>query len=454
MTSRASTSRASRNTSSKALRDENAELLQFLYACPVGLVSLDADGGMSMLNPLAMQLVLPLVRGHEVTNLFKILEPYAPELRNMLMSFAPQQGTVCDAHRVFVGRDGGKDMDKVLSCTLVKLSHDRYVATLSDVSVQVAQERRLKQAEAWFSSLIDGVDDFAAISLDARGRIDHVNASVRRQTGFAEHELIGLGLEVFDAPDPASGVLSSREQVALATRDGWHLDEGWCARRDGSRQWCQRLISVCREEGDVEGRTICGFTVVLRLVTRKTADAASIRRRLTTDHLTGASNRAHFFEVAEREALRCHRDRVSAAVLMLDIDHFKDVNDTHGHAVGDEALKVISAACRGALRPQDTLARLGGEEFVVLLPSTDLAGAGEVAERLRAIIAGLGIATSSGVLMLTASFGCSIMDEGNGNVAAVLAGSDQALYAAKRAGRNRVAFPQGADIPEGADMAA
>ena len=439
-------SRAPRTASGQALRDENAELLQFLYACPVGLVSLDADGTMSMMNPLAMQLVLPLVRNHEVTNLFKILGPFAPELRNMLTSFTPQQGTICDAHRVFVGRGDSKDMDKVLSCTLVKLSHDRYIATLSDASVQVAQERRLKQAEAWFSSLIDGVDDFAAISLDAHGRIDHVNASVRRQTGFEAHELIGFGLDVFDAPDPASSVLSSGEQVALATRDGWHLDEGWCARRDGSRQWCQRLISVCREEDDVEGRTISGFTVVLRAVTRTAADAASLRRRLTTDHLTGASNRAHFFEVAEREALRCRRDGVPAAFLLLDIDHFKTVNDRFGHAIGDEVLKAISAACRKALRPQDTLARLGGEEFVVLLPSTDLRRAGEVAERLRAIIAGLEIVTPSEVLMVAASFGCSVLDETTTDVAAVLAASDRALYAAKHAGRNRVACSESADI--------
>ena len=435
-----------RNASIKALRDENAELLQFLYACPIGLASLDADGTMSMLNPMAMQLVLPLVRNHEVSNLFKILEPYAPELRNMLMSFAPQQGTICDAHRVFVGRSSGKEVDKVLSCTLVKLSHDRYVATLSDVSVQVAQERRLKQAEAWFSSLIDGVDDFAAISLDTHGRIDHVNASVRRQTGFEAHELIGRGLEVFDAPDPASSVLSSREQVALATRDGWHLDEGWCARRDGSRQWCQRLISVCREEGDDDGRTISGFAVVLRAVTRKTADAASLKRRLTTDHLTGVSNRAHFFEVAEREATRCRRDGVPAALLMLDIDHFKAVNDTFGHAVGDQALRAISAACTSALRPQDTLARLGGEEFVILLPATDLRQAGEVAERLRGIVAGLEIATPAQVLTLTASFGCAVLDDGTTDVAAVLAASDRALYAAKRAGRNRVACTGREDV--------
>ena len=439
-------SRAPRNTPSKALRDENAELLQFLYACPIGLVSLYADGTMSMLNPLAMQLVLPLARNHEVSNLFKILEPYAPELHNMLMSFTPQQGTICDGHRVFVGRSDRRDTDKVLSCTLVKLSHDRYVATLSDASLQVAQERRLKQAEAWFSSLIDGVDGFAAISLDALGHIDHVNASVRRQTGFEAHELIGRGLDVFDAPDPASSVLSSAEQVALATRDGWHLDEGWCARRDGSRQWCQRLISVCREEGDDEGRTISGFTVVLRVVTRKTADAASLRRRLTTDHLTGVSNRATFFEVAEREVVRCRRDGVTAALLMIDIDHFKVVNDTFGHAAGDEVLKAVSAACKLALRPQDTVARLGGEEFVVLLPATDLRRAGEVAERLRAIVSGLAIAAPPDTLAVTASFGCSLMDGRDADVAAVLAAADHALYAAKRAGRDRVAFPHDAGV--------
>ena len=439
-------SKARRDASAKALRDENAELLQFLYACPTGLISLDAGGTMLMLNPLAMQLVLPLVRNHEVSNLFKILEPYAPELRSMVASFAPQQGTVCDAHRVFVGRGDRGDVDKVLSCTLVKLSHDRYIATLSDATLQVAQERRLKQAEAWFSSLIDGVDDFAAISLDAHGRIDHVNASVRRQTGFAEHELIGRPLDVFDAPDPASSVLSCREQVALATRDGWHLDEGWCARRDGSRLWCQRLISVCREEGDIEGRTISGFTVVLRAVTRKAADAASLKRRLTTDHLTGVSNRAHFFELAERETVRCRRDGVSAALLMLDIDHFKTVNDTFGHAAGDQALKTVSAACGRALQPQDTLARLGGEEFVVLLPSTDLRRAGEVAERLRAMVAALEIVTPSGTFAVTASFGCSLLDDRTAGVAVALAAADRALYAAKRGGRNRVALSGREDV--------
>ena len=428
------------------LERENAELLQFLYACPIGLVALDGSGLMRMLNPLAMQLILPLARRHEVTNLFTILEPYAPDLRALIIEFSPKQGTVCENHRIFVGREhsrtAGKDddgrTDLVLACTLVKLGSNRFMATLADVSLQVHQERRLKQAEAWFSSMIDGIEDFAALSLDAGGFIDHVNGSVARQTGFAEDELVGRSLDLFDAPDPASSVLSAREQIALATRDGWHLDEGWCAQKDATRKWCQRLISVCREDDDDEGRTISGFTVVMRAVTRQGADAGTLKRRLTTDHLTGVANRAHFFDIAERQTHHCRRNGGLAAVIVLDIDHFKLVNDNFGHALGDMVLKSVATTCKGTLRPSNTLARLGGEEFVVLLPAADLECAVETAERLRSAIAALRIETPLGFIGVTASFGCAKLDGGS-DFAAVLASADAALYVAKRDGRNRVA---------------
>ncbi len=435
----------------EALIRENGELMQFLYACPIGLVALDGKGNMTMLNPLAMQLILPLARNHEVTNLFKILEPYAPDLRAIIADFELRQGTVCDNHRIFVGRSdahsAGKDdegaTDVVLACTLVKLGPDRFMATLADISVQVHQERRLRAAEAWFSSLIGGVEDFAALSLDANGLIEHVNGSVARQTGFMDHELVGRSLGLFDAPDPASGALTTDEQIALATREGWHLDEGWCAHRDGTRQWSQRLISVCREEAGARGRTIGGFTVVMRAVTRQGGDAGTLKRRLTTDHLTGVANRAHFFEVAERQAAQCRRDGVSAAVIVLDIDHFKHVNDSFGHALGDEVLKAVGASCKAALRPGDTLARLGGEEFVVLMPAADLPMACETAERLRAVIAAIQVDTPDVSLGVTASFGCACLDGRNPDLASVLAAADAALYVAKREGRDRVAAAPG-----------
>ena len=438
----------------KALRRENAELLQFLYACPIGLVALDGRGAITMLNPLAMQLILPLARDHEVTNLFKILEPYAPDLRALIADFAPKQGAICENHRIFVGRNhvsaagkaNGGAIALVMACTLVKLGSDSFMATLADVSLQVHQAHRLKQAEAWFSSLLNEVEDFAALSLDAGGLIDHVDGSVARQTGFAEHELIGRGFDIFDAPDPASGALSAREQMALATRDGWHLDEGWCAQRDGSRRWCQRLISVCREEGDIEGRTKSGFTVVLRAVTRQGSDAGALKRRLTTDHLTEVTNRAHFFEIAERQAAQCRRDGASATIVVLDIDHFKQVNDSFGHALGDAVLKAVAATCKAALRPGDTLARLGGEEFVVLMPAAERQQAHETAERLRLAIAALRLETPQGAIGVTASFGYARLDGRSADFASVLAAADAALYTAKREGRNRVVAALDRDI--------
>ena len=424
---------------SDALERENAELLQFLYACPVGLVALDGRGNITMLNPLAMQLMLPLARDHAITNFFSVLEPYAPELRAMTAACVQKNGTICAGHRLFVGKTGGLRIDKVLDCTLVKLDANRFVATIADVSVVAAQERRLRQAEVWFSSLVNGVEDFAAISLDAAGRIDHVNSSARRQTGFEEHELVGRTLDLLDSPDPASGAITSREQVAIAARDGWHLDEGWCARKDGSRRWYQRLISVCREDGDLEGRTITGFAVVLRAVTKQKVDAGTLRRRLTTDHLTGAANRAHLFEVAEQLVATCRRDGTSAGLVVLDIDHFKKVNDTFGHAVGDDVLKTVSAICRAALRPQDTFARLGGEEFVALLPLCGPREIHDTAEKLRAAIARSPIATEKGCIDMTASFGCAVIDCHVADAATVIAEADAALYRAKKEGRNRVA---------------
>lgn len=119
------------------------------------------------------------------------------------------------------------------------------------------------------------------------------------------------------------------------------------------------------------------------------------------------------------------------------MDHFKLVNDTYGHNSGDEALRSFSQACMSLLRPSDTFARLGGEEFVVLLPSTDLQSAGEAAERLRVTIATTAIEVTGSVLHVTASLGCA-STKGEGTLADLLAAADKALYTAKHSGRDRV----------------
>ena len=421
--------------------DELANLMQFLYTCPVGLVDFDDKGAIGLINPKAMQLMQPLAGTPYVTNFFSAFESFGPELRNMAQSFPARRGTICENRRIVirgaVDEDGGEAT--VLDCTLIKLSDARFTATVSDVSRQVAQERRLKQAEVWFSSLVDGAEDFEVLSIDADGLIDGVSDDLLTDVGLSRDEVLGRGLDVLEAPDPDGAPSGVADRIALARRDGWHLDEGWQRVKEGDRRWCQRLVVVRHDDGrDMDAdRSAPGYVAVLRSTTRQHFDAAQLRRMLQTDHLTSACNRAHFFELAERELRQVVQRKAQLSVVALDVDHFKRVNDTHGHAAGDEVLKAITAACQGVLGPGNTFARLGGEEFAVLLPS-DLSGACRVAEALRAAVAALTIQTASGELRITASFGCAGLASGVHSFASLLGEADRALYAAKRGGRNRV----------------
>jgi diguanylate cyclase (GGDEF)-like protein len=173
-------------------------------------------------------------------------------------------------------------------------------------------------------------------------------------------------------------------------------------------------------------------------VTRNGSDSVKLKARLTTDHLTGACNRAHFFEIAERERLRCGLQGLPIAIIAIDIDHFKQVNDGYGHAIGDAALKGLASTCKALLRTNDTFARLGGEEFVVLLPSTDMAAAVNLAERLRTAISATPLKAGDMFLEITASFGCAVATDTSTTLTDLLTTADTLLYSAKRNGRNRV----------------
>lgn len=158
----------------------------------------------------------------------------------------------------------------------------------------------------------------------------------------------------------------------------------------------------------------------------------------TTDSLTGAHNRRHFLEIGNTELRRSIRYSQVFSVAMLDIDHFKAVNDTYGHGVGDEALIKTVSVIQDVLRVEDILGRLGGEEFGVIFPMTAIEGATLVAERIREKIAEINIDTPLGDLRFTMSIGLSSFAGKGDTVEAALKRADQALYRAKEGGRNRV----------------
>jgi two-component system, cell cycle response regulator len=159
----------------------------------------------------------------------------------------------------------------------------------------------------------------------------------------------------------------------------------------------------------------------------------------TTDPLTGLYNRRQFFTLAQQECNRASRYRHCVSLIMIDIDHFKAVNDTHGHAVGDEILRGIAGLLLENHRSVDVPARLGGEEFVIVLPETDSPSAYVVAERLRRIVEGFDFVTAAGLVKITVSMGVACAHPSSKvTLDGLLENADKALYESKAAGRNRV----------------
>ncbi|MBI4788310.1 MAG: diguanylate cyclase [Chloroflexi bacterium] len=163
-----------------------------------------------------------------------------------------------------------------------------------------------------------------------------------------------------------------------------------------------------------------------------------VQHLAVADSLTGISNRRHFFNLAERAVSTARRYKHPISAIMIDLDHFKQINDRYGHATGDQALRTVAEACRRHIRSVDILGRYGGEEFTILLPETNIAKARQVAERLRQSIADTPLESPQGPIRLAASVGVATSSDSKLDLLALLNHADQAMYGAKRAGGNAV----------------
>ncbi len=163
-----------------------------------------------------------------------------------------------------------------------------------------------------------------------------------------------------------------------------------------------------------------------------------LRRLAATDPLTGAANRRHFWDRTLAEISRSERSGAPLALLALDLDHFKKVNDRHGHQHGDEVLKAVVHAVSATVRPIDLVGRLGGEEFIVLLPDADIAHGAAIAERIRRAVEAMEVCLAEACLKVTISIGAAQFGRDGASIDEVLSAADERLYRAKSLGRNRV----------------
>lgn len=175
-----------------------------------------------------------------------------------------------------------------------------------------------------------------------------------------------------------------------------------------------------------------------REIERRVKLEEELRVQASIDHLTGLYNRRSYEKLFEQEFGRARRHNTPLALCVLDLDLFKEINDRYGHASGDVALLQVASACRAELRESDIVGRLGGEEFILILPHTDAAGAVIVADRLRERIAEMDVEAGDVVFRITASFGVTELRQEDGSINDLVRRADAALYRSKAEGRNRV----------------
>lgn len=431
-------------------------LLQFLYLAPIGLVQIGAQGEVSYINPHAAALLMPLTRDGSLDNLFQVLEPVAPDLRQRFQSYTAPRGTVCDGHRVqMTAGVPGQEDPRFMAVGLVRLGPDRAMAVLSDITQIVKRERQLRQSEAFFNALLTGASDYALMTVDDRGTVQRWNPSIGRVTGRDAEQVCGRSLSVF-YPEGSCTADRSLDLLREADENGWSISDGWRVRADGSRFWGSTLIAPLEADGplagllhDREAPAGRSYALVLRDIDDQRDAMEQLRRAVTLDHLTGLCNRRAFFEAGALELKRWQRARGDVSLVMIDADHFKAINDRHGHAAGDAVLRDLAEAIVGNVREIDTAARLGGEEFAVLLPSTDGPGAVALAQRLCEAVRRRVVRVDGKAITYTISAGVSSMREGMAGLDALLQQADVALYAAKRSGRDRVVRDEGGGaVPE------
>ena len=292
------------------------------------------------------------------------------------------------------------------------------------------RNRRTSCSLKKFSAAVENSSASIMIT-DRTGVIEYVNRSFTTITGFLTHEAIGRTPSLLK-----SGVMESEIYVALW--DTILSGRSWTGellnkRRDGSLYWEGTQISPIFNTGG----KIISFVSIKDDITEKRRIQEELSFLSTTDTLTKIANRRRFMEALEAQVAGMGRDGGHPSLLIIDVDHFKRVNDRFGHGTGDRALIAVAAACLKIVRQSDLAARLGGEEFAVLLPACGQDEAYDVAECIRETIAAAPLQAEDGTpFSVTVSIGVATAGADD-TAEALLARADGALYRSKRSGRNR-----------------
>ncbi len=298
----------------------------------------------------------------------------------------------------------------------------------------VRHEHLLRDDPKRYVELVSNVSAYGIYMMDVDGYILSWNNGATNITGYTEREVLGMPQsKVVGEPMAVDGILQLAMHFARLNNHCSEVQTRY--RRDGSPFFAQITLDVVR---DAAGE-ISGFIEVFSDITEQKEREDALYRSATRDSLTGVFSRGHFLEMANMEIDRARRFAEPLSVAMLDIDHFKAINDTYGHAAGDKVIVTLTQAIAGYIRKIDFVGRMGGEEFALLLPRANKEPALEVAQRLRLILSELVVDVGEAEINFTVSIGVAALRPTTRDLPDLLRNADAALYKAKREGRNRAA---------------
>ena len=310
--------------------------------------------------------------------------------------------------------------------------------TVAHVIARARVDDALRTSELRFRSLSEAAAD-TVLLVDATGRITYASPSAQELFGVPAEQLIGDSTRDFEHPDDIELGNQQLERLRETGRADFELR---VRRVDGSYVWVAN--STAKVSDPVSGKPI-EYRISLRDITDRKRLEVELEWRALHDPLTGLANRILLRSRLEVALGRRQRPN-HVAVLLVDLDRFKLVNDTHGHAFGDHVLEAIAHRFERLTRPSDTLARTGGDEFVLLCPETDLAGAEALAARIVAAAAEP-VAVDGRVVEVGATVGVAHVEGSLADPDALLIDADHAMYAAKRAGRGRIGIAGSPSAP-------
>ncbi|MDB5761127.1 MAG: domain S-box protein [Herminiimonas sp.] len=335
-----------------------------------------------------------------------------------------------------VVRRADKDVNLIVNCSSSPLTDSEgnivgAVNVFRDVTASKRAMHDLHNAEQHFKLLVEGTIDYAIFMLDADGYIVSWNPGAQRILGYEQSEVIGRHVSIFHTPeDIAKG--EPFRKLKQTIEEGRAEEDSWRVRKDGQRFWSTGVLDALHDE---HGR-VRGFVKIMRDNTERRLAEENNYYLANHDSLTGLANRSRFMERLHESLMNADRDGTQVAVLLLDLDRFKMINDTLGHQIGDMLLKKVAHRLSRCVRETDTVARLGGDEFVIILTRLkDVSSVEVLAEKIVLEMARPYHINRQEIRSGT-SLGIAIYRRDGNDPGDLLQKADLAMYRAKSSGRN------------------